>query len=279
MCPVCLIGRNLVTGGVAFALVLGAEVLLADLSSPPPQTSGAPGQASCAEVGCHDDFPANTGPGWLTVANEESTAPDSELIEVTFHGAGGSRWGFEGIALSHGGDTSFALILLDPLRTQLISSADSGCYIAHTAAGSVPASGDSISTWQFKVAFPPSQGFDFPCRRLFVSAVSADGDSTPAGDYVYNRSIEFGGSCACPIGHHLAGDANGSGTISSADIIVLVNYVFKGGSQPVPCSAIADVNCTGADDAVDIIKLVNFVFKGGAPPCDVCDFSPLLWEC
>jgi hypothetical protein len=61
------------------------------------------------------------------------------------------------------------------------------------------------------------------------------------------------------------GDVNGSGEISSADIIYLVNFVFKAGIPPQPVAA-GDVNKDGFINASDVIYLVNFVFKGGPPP-------------
>jgi uncharacterized delta-60 repeat protein len=64
----------------------------------------------------------------------------------------------------------------------------------------------------------------------------------------------------------LAGDVNCEGSFTSADIIYLVNYVFKSG--PAPCVfGHGDVNCDGATTSADIIYMVNFVFKSGPPPC------------
>jgi hypothetical protein len=63
------------------------------------------------------------------------------------------------------------------------------------------------------------------------------------------------------------GDVNNSGSITSADIIYLVGYVFKGGPPPFPVVSEGDVNCTGSITSSDIIYLVNYVFKGGAAPC------------
>ena len=73
----------------------------------------------------------------------------------------------------------------------------------------------------------------------------------------------------------LPGDVNVSGSVTSADIIQLVGYIFKGGAPPLPCVANGDVNCDGSVTSADIIWLVGFVFKGGAPPCDICNDSPL----
>jgi hypothetical protein len=77
----------------------------------------------------------------------------------------------------------------------------------------------------------------------------------------------------------LNGDQNNSGTVTSADIITLVGYVFKGGAAPLPCVAAGDVNCSGTVTSADIITLVGYVFKGGAPPCDICNNSPMAASC
>ena len=66
------------------------------------------------------------------------------------------------------------------------------------------------------------------------------------------------------------GDANFDGIITSADIIFLVNHIFKGAFAPDPVPEVGDTNCSGAITSADIIQLVNFVFKGGMAPCDVC---------
>lgn len=63
------------------------------------------------------------------------------------------------------------------------------------------------------------------------------------------------------------GDTNFDGVITSADIIHLVNYVFKGGTPPRPVPRSGDVDCSGAITSADIIGLVNYVFKGGTAPC------------
>jgi len=75
------------------------------------------------------------------------------------------------------------------------------------------------------------------------------------------------------------GNLNCDAAVTSADIIHLVNYVFKGGLPPCPCIAAGDINCDGAITSADIILLVNYIFKGGPPPCDPCTIIPSLWEC
>ena len=76
----------------------------------------------------------------------------------------------------------------------------------------------------------------------------------------------------------LPGDCNANGLITSADIIYLVNYVFKGDDPPV-VPGHGDVNCDESVSSADVITLVNYVFKSGTPPCDVCALIPSTWSC
>lgn len=91
-----------------------------------------------------------------------------------------------------------------------------------------------------------------------------------------------GNTVTSPLGClvELTGDVNVSSNVSSADIIYLVNFVFKAGPAPLPCPAAGDVNCSGgAVSSADAIYLVNSVFKAGPPPCDVCTLVPATWTC
>ena len=93
-----------------------------------------------------------------------------------------------------------------------------------------------------------------------ANANQTDSDADGKGDACDGQN--------CPI--TVTGDVNISGSITSADVITLVNYVFKSGLPPQPCVAAGDVNCNGSVTSADVISLVNFVFKGGTPPCDAC---------
>lgn len=85
---------------------------------------------------------------------------------------------------------------------------------------------------------------------------------TDASAFIYIDGVrQFGPPC-------MTGDVNQTGVINSADIIYLVNYVFKGGLAPKCSASTGDVNCNNAINSADIIFLVNYVFKGGpAPAC------------
>lgn len=69
------------------------------------------------------------------------------------------------------------------------------------------------------------------------------------------------------------GDGDLSGKVTSADIIRLVNYLYRSGMPPRPCLTNGDVNCDGRVNPEDLVYEVTYVFKGGPAPCDVCHNS------
>jgi hypothetical protein len=108
----------------------------------------------------------------------------------------------------------------------------------------------------------------------FYDLWAANGKSAPVAMVADTVIMQ---SSLCPVA--MTGDVNLTGEITSGDIIYMVNFVFKGGMEPLPCEASGDVNCDGAITAADIISLVNYVFKGGSVPCDVCTLIPGTWSC
>ena len=70
-------------------------------------------------------------------------------------------------------------------------------------------------------------------------------------------------------GFNNCGDARRDQVFTSADIIGLVNFVFKSGQAPAPVCT-GDLNGNGSVGSADIITLVNYVFKGGPPPVADC---------
>jgi len=61
------------------------------------------------------------------------------------------------------------------------------------------------------------------------------------------------------------GELNGDGYINGADVVFLINYLYKSGTAPDPLE-LADVNCDGVVNAGDVVFLINYLFKNGPPP-------------
>ena len=110
-------------------------------------------------------------------------------------------------------------------------------------------------------------GVSTSTARIWVRGTTAAfvDDGFSDGDFEISEIID---ECNLIIVH---GDVNESGALTSADIIHMVGFVFKGGQPPEPCVAAADINCDGAVTSSDIIYMVNHVFKGGPAPCDICN--------
>lgn len=67
----------------------------------------------------------------------------------------------------------------------------------------------------------------------------------------------------------LCGDADGSGGVSIADAVYLINYIFSGGPAPDPLLS-GDADCNGGLSIADAVYLINYIFAAGAAPCASC---------
>jgi hypothetical protein len=65
------------------------------------------------------------------------------------------------------------------------------------------------------------------------------------------------------------GDCDGNGNINVADLLFLINYLFRAGSAPHPLE-VADVDCDDFETINDVVFLINYLFKSGIPPA--CGF-------
>jgi hypothetical protein len=66
------------------------------------------------------------------------------------------------------------------------------------------------------------------------------------------------------------GDMNGSGDINIADIVFMVNYIFRLGPPPHDPRK-GDIDCDLRVTIGDVVYLINYVFKGGPEPCLGCE--------
>ena len=83
---------------------------------------------------------------------------------------------------------------------------------------------------------------------LAVTDLNGMGDNVSISVFVFKR-----------------GDANGDGLIDLADVVHILNFLFKGGPGPDPLD-VGDANCDGVVEIGDAVCLLNYLFKGGPPP-------------
>jgi hypothetical protein len=61
------------------------------------------------------------------------------------------------------------------------------------------------------------------------------------------------------------GDCNGDGVVGPADVVYLLNYLFRAGPAPDPLW-VGDCNCNDIVGPEDIVFLINYLFRGGPVP-------------
>ncbi len=93
-------------------------------------------------------------------------------------------------------------------------------------------------------------------------------DLTDNCHWIYNpgqEDTDFDGiGDACEF---VCGDTNNDGSVNILDIVLLINYKFKGGPAPFIIES-ADVNDDGLVNILDILVLISYKFQSGpAPDC------------
>jgi len=74
----------------------------------------------------------------------------------------------------------------------------------------------------------------------------------------------------------ICGDADGEGNVNISDAVFILNYVFAGGSAPVPYEA-GDANEDETVNVADAVYILNYIFAGGMEPCPVTYGELLSW--
>jgi hypothetical protein len=92
-----------------------------------------------------------------------------------------------------------------------------------------------------------------------------DASSHPDLSITHCDNAQYVRNLAHWLAERLCGDLNGDTVINSADVVYLINYLFKGGPAPDPLW-VGDVNCDGIINSADVVYLINYLFKGGPPP-------------
>ena len=93
--------------------------------------------------------------------------------------------------------------------------------------------------------------------------VNSGGQPSPAG---FSESANWGMGAGFVYASHVKrGDATADGLVNVADIVYLVNYLYRGGDEPCPPEA-GDATRDCVVNVADIVYLVNYLYRGGDPP-------------
>jgi uncharacterized protein (TIGR03437 family) len=198
---------------LAYLVLLVPTAVFAESATPSIGYTGAPsdhGGQNCST--CHTGNPVNASSGSLTVtmSNVSGYVPSvQQLIKVVVQNASASRWGFQ-ITIREQSDetlssgTFFVPNSTAPVQvvcddgTQYGSPAPCAGNIARQFAEHQNAPRGATGTpYEFDILWtPPSQ--EIGRLQLYVSAVAANGDGTPQGDYVYTytQTLPNAGTCA-----------------------------------------------------------------------------------
>lgn len=90
----------------------------------------------------------------------------------------------------------------------------------------------------------------------YVYIVMNEGDlADTSGFYIYHFES------------YICGDMNHLSGINISDLTWMVDYLFKGGLEPITYLA-GDVDCSGDINISDLTYFVNYLFKSGPEPCE-----------
>jgi hypothetical protein len=65
---------------------------------------------------------------------------------------------------------------------------------------------------------------------------------------------------------YLCGDANRDEIVNVGDVVYLVSYLYKSGTEPLPTES-GDCNRDENVDVGDVVYLVSYLYRNGSPPC------------
>jgi len=194
-------------------------------------------------------------PSWRGLSAPLEIRVDGEIPELSslfFHWRANDEWG---------GGYPDSILLRGGVNPTGTSEGQLLLGLEALARPELPTGVHSVA--QVTLTLPPSD----VDRQITVGFCDVPAGNTPmVGDLfdgMYALDVE-----PCVI--ELDGNINGLGGFTSADIIYLVNYIFKSGPAPLPIVAAADVNCDEQVTTADILALVGQVFKAWPLPCEVC---------
>ena len=150
-------------------------------------------------------------------------------------------------------------IHIDQITPQLVDR-DGGNLLLIEGGGWAPG-----SDVQLRIA-----GLQFPANAPINTLITATLPELPTGSHdltvIINGQDHFVPSALQAVPYFLRGDVDASGTLSITDAIVLLEWLYLPGSEPISCLDAADLDDSGSVQLTDAIVLLSWLFASGPPP-------------
>jgi hypothetical protein len=176
-----------VLGGLALVVALVLYPILAHSNSggAPAGRTGAPGETTCNNAGCHNSFDLNSGPGALSIEAPTTYTPGEPLdLTVRLEQQGISRFGFQVSVRDADRNQVGRFELVDTGETRFASQDDN--YVTHRFAGT---NQTDVAEWAIRW-IPPDEGVG-PVT-FYAAGNAANNNGTSSGDQVYTTTEEVG---------------------------------------------------------------------------------------
>ena len=167
-------------GGCSLILVIVLYPVLAHSFSDgaPARYSGAPGETTCHNAGCHNSFALDSGPGTFTILVPAAYAPgDTAALTVRLEQQDVDRFGFQISVRDADGEKVGQFELANATRTRFAS--EDRDYVTHRYSGTRQS---DVAEWGVRWIAPDA---DVGPVTFYAAGNAADGDGTNDGDYVY----------------------------------------------------------------------------------------------
>ncbi len=148
----------------------------------PSKKAGAPGDGTCADSGCHNTFPLNSGNGNVSIVAPSQFSNGVPVdIEITVTDPEAVRFGFEITIMNDANENAGSFEILSTNTAKTIGNA---AYVSHFLA-------NANNTWT--VRWNPPAETSQQNVTIYAAGNGADGQSNRDNDRIYttNHPMEF----------------------------------------------------------------------------------------
>ncbi|MFA6259845.1 MAG: choice-of-anchor V domain-containing protein [Bacteroidia bacterium] len=179
--------RKLRTWGFTAGLVCVSMYAMTNAGGPPAENTGAPGDNTCGQSGCHNFNPIANGPLWNNIAFT-SSIPTSGYVPgntynmtISYSHPNHGTFGFQAVMLDQNAIMSGSFTSGTGSATQ--TTGGGRTYINHTTGGT---SGTGARSWNFTWTAPSS---GMGTLTLYTAINSANGDNNNTGDTILTKAF------------------------------------------------------------------------------------------